>query len=81
MSILNCQCHVTKSNSILLVMHSLAAASWPRLSETKPKWLRRFAKVKIKSNFVTVHNRISSTCKLFISMYIFIILLAMRISA
>ena len=33
-----CFCKLNSFNSNLLAMHSLAAASWPRISETEPKW-------------------------------------------
>ena len=67
------------------MMHSLAAASRPRLSEMEPNWsmfetscyafggrIRRFAKVNAtKVTFFTVSY---TGCKLFLSMYTLIIL-------
>ena len=68
-------------------MHSLAAASQPRLSETEPKWfvfeiscyafggrIRRFAKVNVNKVKRKLCRHSNSTCMLFLSMYTFIIL-------
>ena len=66
---------------LILALHSLAAASRPRLSETEQKWFtfgtfcyafggrnRRFAKVNVnKFNIVLLYHTYSS-CILFFSM-------------
>ena len=74
-------------------MHSLAAAGRPRLSETKPKWfvfetschsfvgrIRHFVKISVNKVNIVLPHRIHSTCKLFVSIYIFNIL-TIRLSA
>ena len=54
-------------------MHSLAAASRPRLSETEPM-LFVFEKINVNTVNICLLYRTNSSCKLFLFMYTFIIL-------
>ena len=64
----------------ILAMHSLAASSRPRLSETAPKWfmfetscyafggrIRRFAELNLNKVNIVLLYRIYTICKLFLS--------------
>ena len=66
-------------NCIVPAMHSLVAASRPRLSETEPRWSNPSLR-KVNVNKVNIvygiisYSLKNSTCKLFLSMYSFIML-------